>query len=34
VVRYSWLQVFEEPERVAEDLARQLRPRSPAGRSR
>jgi hypothetical protein len=33
VVRYSWLQVFEEPGRVAADLARELTPR-PAGRSR
>ena len=34
VVRYSWLQVFEEPERVAADLRRQLTPRRPAARAR
>lgn len=34
VVRYSWLQVFEEPARVAADLRLQLRPPPPAGRSR
>jgi very-short-patch-repair endonuclease len=34
VVRYSWLQVFDEPARIAADLWLQLRPLPPAGRSR